>query len=71
MIYGCLAQMEMETPQFKKQFLLVFSKRPTGALEKAIEKRFFGRGVEMDCWKELQINLRQMGHLNEMLELLL
>ena len=61
--------MEMETPQFKKQFLLVFSKRPTGALEKAIEKRFFGRGVEMDCWKELQINLRQMGHLNEMLGL--
>ena len=41
-ISGFLAQTEMETPQFKKLFFLVFSKRPTGALENALEKKIFG-----------------------------
>jgi hypothetical protein len=31
----------METPQFKKLFFLVFSKRPEEALENTIEKKIF------------------------------
>jgi hypothetical protein len=31
----------METPEYKKLFFLVFSKRPKGALENAIEKKIY------------------------------
>jgi hypothetical protein len=41
LVPGCLAQTEMETPEFKKLFFLVFSKRAAGALENAIEKKDF------------------------------
>jgi len=41
MITEVLAQTEMETPQFKKLFFLVVSKRPKEALENTIEKKIF------------------------------
>lgn len=46
-------------------FFLGFLKRPKEAHKKAIEKKNLEGGVVMDGWKQLLINLMQMGHSNE------